>query len=91
MLLGYEVIRLKQYAAEGISTDHECFTYEEALEKIQYGMHILIREGSAAKNFEALIELLKQYPDRIMFCSDDKHPDDLILGHINQLAARAMY
>lgn len=78
------------YAAAGISTDHECFTYDEALEKIQYGMKILIREGSAAKNFEALIPLLSQYPKQIMFCSDDKHPDDLIKGHINQLVVRAL-
>jgi len=81
--------KAQQYASEGISTDHECFTYDEALEKLEYGMHIIIREGSAAKNFEALIDLLPQFPDRIMFCSDDKHPDDLILGHINQIAARA--
>ncbi len=80
----------KKYADAGISTDHECFTYDEALEKIEYGMKILIREGSAAKNFEALIDLLPKFPDRIMFCSDDKHPDDLILGHINKLAARAI-
>ena len=80
----------KKYISAGISTDHECFTYEEAREKLQNGMKILIREGSAAKNFEALIDLLPQYPDRIMFCSDDKHPDDLIVGHINQLAARAI-
>jgi len=80
----------KKYADAGISTDHECFTYDEAFEKIEYGMKILIREGSAAKNFEALIDLLPKFPDRIMFCSDDKHPDDLILGHINKLAARAI-
>lgn len=80
----------KKYIEAGISTDHECFTYEEALEKINLGMKILIREGSAAKNFEALIDLLPQFPDRIMFCSDDKHPDDLIEGHINQLVARAL-
>ncbi len=80
----------RKYAAAGISTDHECFTYEEAEEKIGYGMKILIREGSAAKNFEALIDLLPLHPDKIMFCSDDKHPDDLILGHINQLVARAL-
>lgn len=78
------------YIEAGISTDHECFRYEEALEKLQYGMKILIREGSAAKNFEALIPLLSQYPDQMMFCSDDKHPDDLILGHINQLVSRAL-
>lgn len=80
----------KQYAAAGISTDHECFTKEEALEKLQCGMHILIREGSAAKNFEALIDLLHDYPEKIMFCSDDKHPDSLVNGHINQLCARAV-
>lgn len=80
----------KKYIDAGISTDHECFTYEEAKEKIGYGMKILIREGSAAKNFEALIDLLPQHPERIMFCSDDKHPDDLIVGHINQLVRRAL-
>jgi adenine deaminase len=80
----------KQYIDAGIHTDHECFTAEEALDKLQYGMKILIREGSAAKNFEALIELLHDYPDMIMFCSDDKHPDSLVLGHINQLCARAV-
>ncbi len=79
-----------KYIAAGISTDHECFTYEEALEKLQQGMKILIREGSAAKNYEALHPLIDQYPDKIMLCSDDKHPDDLIEGHINQLVARAI-
>ena len=78
------------YAAAGISTDHECFTKEEALDKLKYGMKIIIREGSAAKNFEALIDLLNEYDDRIMFCSDDKHPDSLVEGHINQLCARAV-
>jgi adenine deaminase len=73
-----------------ISTDHECFTAEEALDKLQYGMKIIIREGSAAKNFEALIGLLHDHSDRMMFCSDDKHPDSLVLGHINQLCARAV-
>ena len=80
----------KKYIDAGISTDHECFTYEEALEKLQHGMKVLIREGSAAKNFEALIDLLPEHKDNMMFCSDDKHPDDLIEGHINQLAARAV-
>jgi adenine deaminase len=73
-----------------ISTDHECFTAEEALDKLKYGMKIIIREGSAAKNFEALIGLLHDWPDHMMFCSDDKHPDSLVLGHINQLCARAV-
>ncbi len=79
-----------QYIHAGMSTDHECFTAEEALDKLQHGMKILIREGSAAKNFEALIDLLHDYPEMIMFCSDDKHPDSLELGHINQLCARAV-
>ncbi|MCG9900402.1 MAG: adenine deaminase [Hydrotalea sp.] len=86
-LRGDDVVK---YIAAGISTDHECFTKEEALEKLQHGMKILIREGSAAKNFEALIELLHDYPNDIMFCSDDKHPDSLVEGHINQLCARAI-
>lgn len=80
----------KKYIEAGISTDHECFTKEEALDKLKYGMKIIIREGSAAKNFEALIDLLNDFPDSIMFCSDDKHPDSLVLGHINQLCARAV-
>lgn len=80
----------RRYFETGISTDHECFTYEEGLEKLQLGMKVIIREGSAAKNFNVLIPLLPQFPDRIFFCSDDKHPDDLIKGHINQLAARAV-
>lgn len=81
---------ITKYINAGISTDHECFTYNEALEKLEKGMRILIREGSAAKNFEALVDLLPQYYKDIMFCSDDKHPDDLLIGHINQLCARAV-
>lgn len=80
----------RQYSAAGISTDHECFTYEEAREKIDYGVHILIREGSAAKNFDALIPLIAEFPDKIMFCSDDKHPDSLVAGHIDVLVKRAL-
>ncbi len=80
----------KQYIDAGISTDHECFTAEEALDKLQHNMKILIREGSAAKNFDALIELLSDHSDNMMFCSDDKHPDSLLEGHINQLCARAV-
>jgi adenine deaminase len=80
----------KKYIDAGISTDHECFTAEEALGKLKHGMKILIREGSAAKNFEALIGLLNDYPDKIMFCSDDKHPDSLVEGHINLLCQRAV-
>jgi adenine deaminase len=80
----------EKYINSGISTDHECFTLEEALEKIGYGMKIQIREGSAAKNFDTLIPLIKTHPDQIMLCSDDKHPDDLIEGHINLLTKRAI-
>jgi len=80
----------RDYAAAGISTDHECFTIEEALDKLKFGMHIAIREGSAAKNFEALYPLLHDYEDKIMLCSDDKHPDNLVEGHINLLVKRAI-
>ncbi len=86
----------RRYAEAGrpgkttISTDHECFTRGEAMDKLNCGMKILIREGSAARNFEALIDLLQDYPDQIMFCSDDKHPDELVKGHINLLVKRAV-
>lgn len=78
------------YIAAGIQTDHESVSFEEGTEKIALGMKILIREGSAARNFDALIELLRLHPASIMFCSDDKHPDSLELGHINKLCARAV-
>ena len=80
----------QKYIEAGISTDHECFTIEEALDKLEHGMKILIREGSAAKNFEALYELIEDHPSMIMLCSDDKHPDSLVEGHINSLCARAV-
>lgn len=80
----------RSYIEAGIETDHECFTKEEALDKLKYGMKILIREGSAAKNFEALWSLIDEFPDKVSLCSDDKHPNDFIKGHINQLAARAI-
>jgi adenine deaminase len=80
----------KQYIAAGISTDHECFTIEEALDKLQHGMKILIREGSAAKNYDALHPLIAEYKDKLMFCSDDKHPDNLLEGHINDLVKRSL-
>jgi len=79
-----------RYIAAGISTDHECFTAEEALDKLQKGMLVLIREGSAARNFDALVGLMKLYPKKMMFCSDDKHPDELVKGHINLLVKRAV-
>ncbi len=81
---------IRKYISAGITTDHECFTFEEAEEKLSLGMKVIIREGSAAKNFEALIDLLPTHYENMMFCSDDKHPDDLIVGHINLLCARAV-
>lgn len=81
---------VKKYISAGITTDHECFTFDEAQEKLSLGMKVIIREGSAAKNFEALIPLLSENYENMMFCSDDKHPDDLIVGHINSLCARAI-
>jgi adenine deaminase len=80
----------RRYIAGGPSTDHECFTREEALDKLAAGAKIAIREGSAARNFDALYPLLAEYPDSTMLCSDDKHPDELLAGHINQLAVRAI-
>lgn len=80
----------EKYIKAGISTDHECFELDEALEKIGYGMKIIIREGSAAKNFEKLWPLINLHPDKVMFCSDDKHPNDLVISHINALAKRAV-
>ena len=87
---GLRGVTAKKYIDAGISTDHECFTAEEALDKLSYGMKILIREGSAAKNFAALIGLMHEHYEMMMFCSDDKHPDSLAIGHINQLCARAV-
>lgn len=80
----------RRYAAAGPTTDHECVTLEEALEKIDYGMKILIREGSAARNFAALHPLLRLAPDACMFCTDDLHPDNLQHGHIDRIVARAV-
>ena len=83
-------VDLQKYVGAGITTDHECFRLAGALEKISLGMKILIREGSAAKNFEALIPLMATHPDKLMFCSDDKHPDELDDGHIDVLVRRAI-
>lgn len=80
----------RKYIAAGITTDHECFTEEEAQDKLDAGMKILIREGSAAKNFEALIGLMDKHYEMMMFCSDDKHPNDLVVGHIDLLVKRAI-
>ncbi len=81
---------MRRYVAAGISTDHECTTLDEALQKLDAGMQILIREGSAAKNYEALKSLIGTHPTRVMFCSDDKHPDELAEGHINRVVQRSL-
>ncbi len=81
---------LRKYVEAGVQTDHECSTLDEAREKARLGMQILIREGSAAKNFQALAPLLNEMPEKVMFCSDDLHPDDLLKGHINLLVKRAL-
>ena len=80
----------QKYISAGISTDHECFTLEEATDKAGFGMNILIREGSAARNFDTLAPLLDTFPDLVMFCSDDRHPDDLAKRHIDDIARRAI-
>lgn len=81
---------MKTYFDAGITTDHECFGHTEAFEKLKHGVKIMIREGSAAKNFDTLIPLLKEFPKQIMFCCDDKHPDNLIESHINDHVKRAL-
>jgi adenine deaminase len=86
-LIGENVAK---YVGAGITTDHECFTREEALAKIACGMKILIREGSAAKNFDALCPLIDEYPDMVMLCSDDRHPEDLVEGHINLMVKKGL-
>ena len=86
-LMGDDAVK---YIKAGISADHECYQIEEALHKLKHGMKIIIREGSAAKNYEELHELLFSYPDQVMFCSDDKHPDELVKGHINSLVVRSI-
>jgi adenine deaminase len=78
------------YARAGITTDHECTSADEARDKLAAGMKVLIREGSAAKNYNALHELIGEFPDQLMFCTDDSHPDDLMKGHINLLVQRAI-
>ncbi len=77
-------------AGIGITTDHECFTLDEALDKLAYGMKILIREGSAAKNYEALHSLIASHTAQVMFCSDDKHPNDLVVSHLDEIVRRSV-
>ena len=83
---------LNAYIAAGVYSDHECFTYENALEKLQKGQFIMIREGTAAKNLRALLPLLnQQYYSRLMFATDDKHPSDLLHGgHIDYIVKEAI-
>lgn len=81
---------LVKYCNSGITTDHECSSLHEAREKIALGMTIQIREGSAAKNFDALIPLIEESPENIMLCSDDMHPHELVRGHINRLVKKAI-
>lgn len=82
--------KVHNYANAKITTDHECCTLAEALDKLEANIKILIREGSAAKNFNTLHPLIDSHPDQCMFCSDDKHPDDLVRGHINELVQRSV-
>mgnify|MGYP000896204611 CR=1 FL=1 len=86
-LMGEE---MKTYFNAGITTDHECFKYDEALQKLEHGVKVLIREGSAAKNFDVLIPLIEKFPEQIMFCCDDAHPDNLLEGHINKHVKKAI-
>ncbi|NLT35096.1 MAG: adenine deaminase [Gaiellales bacterium] len=81
---------LQRYIDAGISTDHESLDYEEAREKIERGMKVLIREGSAAREFDLLAGLIDEFPERCMLCSDDLHPTDLVRGHINSLLRRGV-
>ena len=81
---------LSDYIQKGISTDHECSTLEEGEERCRQGMFVQIREGSAAKNFNALHPLIKEFPEKVMLCSDDIHPNTLLERHINGLVKRAL-
>lgn len=81
---------LKRYIESGISTDHECESLTEAVEKLERGMKIQIRHGSAASIFHKLIPLIQSYPDQLMFCSDDIHPDVFAIGHIDYMVRTAV-
>ena len=83
---------LDTYIAAGVYSDHECSDIEDALAKLRRGQFIMIREGTAARNLEALAPLLTpQYADRCMFCTDDKHPSDLLeKGHIDYICREAI-
>ena len=79
-----------QYAGAGITTDHECSTLEEGRSCITAGMKVIIREGSAAKDYQLLSPLIAESPDMVMLCTDDCHPDDFVRGHINLIVKRAL-
>ena len=83
---------LNAYIASGVSSDHECTSFQEALEKLTLGQYIQLREGTACKNLENLIGLIKEpYTSRLMFSTDDKHPSDLIKeGHIDHIIRKAI-
>lgn len=83
---------LNAYIAAGVYSDHECSDMEDAMNKLRLGQYIMIREGTAARNLEALMPLLtSQYVDRCMFCTDDKHPNDLLeKGHIDYIVKKAI-
>lgn len=80
----------RRYAEAGISTDHECSTIEEGRACVDAGMKVIIREGSAAKDYRTLSPLIDEAPGSVLLCTDDCHPDDLIRGHINLTVKRAM-
>ena len=80
----------RRYAAAGITTDHECATIEEGRSCIEAGMKVIIREGSAAKDYKLLSPLIAESPNMVMFCTDDCHPDDFVRGHINLIVRRAL-
>jgi adenine deaminase len=82
---------LEAYVEAGITTDHECVALDEGREKLGKGMTLILREGSAAQNFDSLAPLIEDFPDRCMLCTDDLHPDDLARGHIDVLVRRALH
>ena len=82
--------KLAEYVSAGISTDHECSTLEEVRQRVALDMKVIVREGSAARNFDALAPIISEAPDMTMLCSDDRHPDDLLEGHIDAMVRRGI-
>jgi len=83
--------QLAAYARAGITTDHECTTLDLARERVRNNILVQVREGSAACDFEALAPILAEAPGMVMFCSDDKYPDELAKGYINEMCRRAVH